>query len=60
MSLINQELLTRPKHLGLSSVYWEEFEDNQMVIIIRKSKQDRQHNGQKKKDKQSIYIKLQI
>ena len=27
------------------------FEDNKWVITIRKSK-DRQHNGQKKKDKQ--------
>ena len=53
VSLINQELFTRPKHLGLSSVYWEEFEDTKMVIIIRKSKQDRQHNGQKKKDKRT-------
>ena len=53
VSLINQELFTRPKHLGLSSVYWEEFEDTKMVIIIRKSKQDKQHNGQKKKDKRT-------
>ena len=30
----------------------EEFEDTKRVIIIRKSKKDRQHNGQKKKDKQ--------
>jgi len=41
----------------------EEFEDTKGVIGIRKSK-NRQHNGQKKKDKrtnndqQSIHIKL--
>jgi len=30
----------------------EEFEDTKGPIRIRKSKKDRQHNGQKKKDKQ--------
>jgi hypothetical protein len=38
-------------------------EDTKGVIIIRKSMQDRRHNGQKKKDKQrskNIYIKLKI
>ena len=30
----------------------EEFEDTKGVIRIRKSKTDRQHNGQKKRDKQ--------
>ena len=30
----------------------EEFEDTKGVIRIRKSKKDRQHNGQNKKDKQ--------
>jgi len=30
----------------------EEFEDTRKVIRIRKSKKDRQQNGQKKKDKQ--------
>jgi len=30
----------------------EEVEDTKGVIKIRKSKKDRQHNGQKKKDKQ--------
>ena len=29
----------------------EEFEDTKGVIRIRKSQKDRQHNGQKKKDK---------
>jgi lipopolysaccharide export LptBFGC system permease protein LptF len=41
----------------------EEFEDTKGVIRIRKSKKNRQHNGQKKKykrtnnDLQNIYIK---
>ena len=30
---------------------YEEFEDTKGVIRIRKSKKDRQHNAQKKKDK---------
>jgi hypothetical protein len=44
----------------------EEFEDTKEVIRIRKLKKDRQHNGQKKKDKrtnndlQNICIKLKI
>jgi predicted RNA-binding protein with RPS1 domain len=42
----------------------KEFEDTKGVISIRKSKMNRQHNGQKKKDKrtnnnlQNIHIKL--
>ena len=32
-----------------SFIVWEEFEDTKEVIIIRNSKKDRQHNGQKKK-----------
>ena len=31
----------------------EEFEDTKGVIRIRKSKKDRQHNGQQKKDKRT-------
>jgi hypothetical protein len=31
---------------------YEEFEDTKRAIGIRKSKKDRQHNGQKKKDRQ--------
>jgi hypothetical protein len=31
----------------------EEFEDSKGIIRIRKSKNDRQHNGQKKKDKRT-------
>ena len=44
----------------------EEFEDTKGAIIIRISKKDRQHNGQKKKykrtnnDLQNILIKLKI
>jgi len=44
----------------------EEFEDTKGVIIIRISKKNRQHNGQKKKEKrtdndlQNIHIKLMI
>ena len=44
----------------------EEFEDTKGVIRISKSKKDRQHNGQAKKDKrtyndiQNIHIKLKI
>jgi len=44
----------------------EEFEDTREVIRIRKSKKNRQHNGQKKKSKrtnndlQNINIKLKI
>ena len=44
----------------------EEFEDTNGVTRIRKSKKNRQHNGQKKKDKmtnndlQTIHIKLKI
>jgi hypothetical protein len=41
----------------------KEFEDTKGVIRIRKSKKNRQHNGQKKKDKQrstNIHIKLNI
>ena len=44
----------------------EEFEDTKGVIRISKSKKDRQHNDQKKKDKrtyndiQNIHIKLKI
>jgi hypothetical protein len=34
-------------------LYQEEFEDTKGVIRIRKSKKDRQHNGQKKKDKRT-------
>ena len=35
------------------SYYLEEFEDTKGVIRICKSKKNRQHNGQKKKDKRT-------
>jgi hypothetical protein len=35
-----------------NAVYDKEFGDTNGVIRIRKSKKDKQHNGQKKKDKQ--------
>ena len=44
----------------------EEFEDTKRVIIIHISKTNRQHNGQKKKNKrtnkclENIHIKLKI
>jgi len=44
----------------------EEFEDTKGVIIIRKSKKNRQHNGQMRQDRrtnndlQNIHIKLKI
>ena len=47
-------------------LYEEGFEDTKGVIRIRKSKKNRQHNGQKKRDKrtnndlQNIHIKLNI
>ena len=37
-------------------VKYEEFEDTKGVIRIRISKKDRQHNGQKKKDKSRTTI----
>jgi hypothetical protein len=46
--------------------WFEEFEDTKGAIRIRISKKDRQHNGQKKKDKrtnndlQNIHIKLKM
>jgi hypothetical protein len=52
----------------LTDLYWcqEEFEDTKGVSIIRKSKKDRHHNVQKKKDKgqttiyKTLHIKLKI
>jgi hypothetical protein len=48
------------------SYFKEEFEDTKGIIRIRISKNNRQHNGQKKKykrtnnDLQNIHIKLKI
>jgi hypothetical protein len=44
----------------------EEFEDTKRIISIRKSKKDKQHGGQKKKDKrthnylENIHITLKV
>jgi CRISPR/Cas system-associated protein Cas5 (RAMP superfamily) len=37
----------------ITDLIYEEFDDTKEVIRIRKSKKDRQHNGQKKKDKKT-------
>jgi hypothetical protein len=57
--LVEQNLLTHPEHLSSPSVFSGDYtfgifwpKDTKGVIRIRKSKKDRQHNGQKKKDKQ--------
>jgi len=60
--------LTDRKTYGVWRGLWsyEEFENTKGVIRIRKSKNNRQHNGKKKKDKrtnndlQNIHIKLKI
>ena len=39
------------KYFTIDRVNQEEFVDTKGVFRISKSKQDRQHNGQKKKDK---------
>ena len=52
--------------VNTSIFFQEEFEDTKGVIKIRKSKKNRQHNGQKKWDKrtyndlQNIHIQLKI
>ena len=52
--------------VGRNIKYKEEFKVTKRVIRTRKSKKDKQHNGQKKKykrtnnDLQSIHIKLKI
>jgi hypothetical protein len=52
--------------MELWQLHIEEFEDTKGVIRIRKSKKNRQYNGQKKRDKktnndlQSIHLKLKI
>jgi hypothetical protein len=63
MPLVEQELLSLPEHLSSKR---EEFVNNKRVIRIRISKRNRQHNGQKKKDKrtnndlQILHRKLKI
>ena len=39
-------------------LYYGEFEDTKGVIRIRKSKENRQHNRQKKKDKTTNHLPL--
>jgi len=73
IQMYEQAILIRMNHLQtlLHFFVWiiymrEEFEDTKRVIRIRKSKMNRQHNGQKKNckrtnnDLQNIYIKLKI
>jgi len=49
-----------------SCLYYKELEDTKGVIRIRKSKKNRQHNGQKEKykktsnDLQNLHIKLKM
>jgi len=45
---------------SLELVFHDEFDDTKWVIRIRKSKKDRQHNGQKKKGQTTIYKTLHI
>jgi hypothetical protein len=55
-----------PRNSNNFPVNQEEFEDTKVVIRIRISKKNRQHNGQKKmykrtnNDLQNIHIKLKI
>ena len=49
----------RPDTLSMElTIKYEELEDTKEVIRIRKSKRDRQHNGQKKED--TLHIKLKF
>ena len=65
----SRALVTPNVHILLELTQWdnqEEFEDTKGEIRNRKSKKNRQHNGQKKKykgtnnDLQNIHIKLKI
>jgi hypothetical protein len=38
----------------------EEFEDTKRIIRIRKSKKDKQHDGQKKKDKRTHNLRQNV
>jgi hypothetical protein len=63
--LLRADLCIQTCRLYYEDLIVEEFEDTKVVIRIRKSK-DRQHNGQKKKNKrtnndlQNIHMKLEI
>ena len=50
-SFLETTNMIEPK-LYMDDLLQEEFEDSKNVIRSRKSKKDRRHNGQKKKDKQ--------
>ena len=67
MTFVHQQIQNEMQIIDFYSNYcYEMFEDTKRVIIIRKSKKDRQHNGQRKKgqkDKQrstNIHIKLKM
>jgi hypothetical protein len=48
--------IIKNKITSISKLYSkEEFEDTKEVIRIRKSKKNRQHNGQKRKGQTTIY-----
>ena len=63
-------LSRKTKHRTVPQLIWKkmlgEFEDIKEIIRIRKSKKNRQHNGQKKKYKrtnnnlQNVHVKLKI
>ena len=44
----------RQNKYTIFQLYWKKSEDTKGVIRLRKSKKDRQHNGQKKKYKGQI------
>ena len=50
-SFLETTNMIEPK-LYMDDLLQEEFQDSKNVIRSRKSKKDRRHNGQKKKDKQ--------
>ena len=49
-------VIRKTLHDNIKVLLQEEFEDSKGVIRIRKSKKNRQHNGQKKKYKGQITI----
>jgi hypothetical protein len=61
-----KQAVWRGSHMNNYSLVKYEFKDTKGVMRIRKSKKNRQHNGQKKKykrtnnDQQNIHIKLTI
>ena len=68
LSMWNSKILAIPLEIigvYVLNIVYEAFEDTKGVIRIRKSKKDRKHNGQKKKDKrtnndlQNINLKIE-